>query len=296
MEKRSRHFIVPLLLIFTLLAPALQAKDRGQEAYNEGHYKKALKIWSKDIAKYERRHKAAKCPYYTNAGAVAYRLGKTDLARKYLEAAKYTVSKNATTFDLLAKIYRKIDNLSLEIDALEHYVKEYPNGKDIDPYTKRLFVTYVESENWEKGLKLWPRISGEVHDSLSYQLGLLKIYVGLKDDAKALPLARKVLKKDQKNVTALQFLAKHYFWKAEHAYQAENKAYAKNRTRSQYAHLLKAYKVITVEFKKSLDYFRDLYQLKPTSRNATYLGDIYARLSDKAKAAHYHNLAKKLKK
>lgn len=289
---------LPVLFILfaaIILPYPVQAKDKGQEAYNAGKYELALKIWSKAIAKYERRNKADKCPYYTKAGALAYKLGKIDLAIKYLEAAKYSISKNATTYDLLAKIYKKIDNLSKEIDALEYYVQHYPDGKNITENRKMLFMAYVESENWDKGLKLWPQISSDVQGDISYQTGLLKIYVGLKKDKEALALAHEIIKKDKKNITALQFLGKYYFWLAENSYQEENKAYAANRTNRQYAHLLRAYKIITINFKKSLDYFQELYNLKPTAKTAVYLGDIYARLSDRKKASYYHQMAKKLK-
>ncbi|MBN2614642.1 MAG: hypothetical protein JXR71_03025 [Bacteroidales bacterium] len=289
---------IPLLLIFifsVFITSSVQAKDKGQEAYNAGKYEQALKIWAKEITKYEKRGKAAKCPYYTKAGAVAYRLGKMDLAQRYLESARYSVSKNEKTYDLLVKIYRNIDNLSKEIDALEYYVKHYPDGKDFKAYQKRLFMTYVESENWQDGLNLWPKIASEVNDSLAYETGLLKIYVGLDKDREALPLSLELVKKDRKNIPALDFLGKHYFWLAEHSYQAENKAYEAHRTVAQYNHLLKAYKVITVNFKKSLDYFQMLYKIKPTAKTATFLGDVYARLSDAKNAAYYHAMAKKLK-
>lgn len=291
---KSFPFILILFVSLILIQP-LQAKDRGQEAYNAGKYELALKIWSKAISKYERRNKTEQCPYFTKAGAVAYKLGKMNVARKYLEAARYSVSKNATTYNLLAQIYRKIDNLSKEIDALEYYVKHYPKGKYIDANRKRLFVTYVESENWDKGLKLWPEISSEVQGDITYETGLLKTYVGLKMDKKALLLAQKIIKRDPKNISALSFLGKYFFWLAENSYQAENKAYAANRTNRQYAHLLRAYKVITVNFKKSLYYFQDLYNLKPTAKVAVYLADIYARLSNKKKADYYHKISKKLK-
>ncbi|MBN2639263.1 MAG: tetratricopeptide repeat protein [Bacteroidales bacterium] len=290
--------IFSLLLVFfmsVVLAQPVQAKDKGQDAYNAGNYELALKIWSKEIVKYERRNKVEQCPYYTKAGIAAFKLGKMDLAQKYLEAARYSVSKNETTYNLLAQIYHKIDNLSKEIDALEYYVKNYPNGKNIINNRDRLFLTYVESENWDQGLKLWPNILSDVKTNPEYQTGLLKIYIGLNMDKEAFPLAEDLVKKDRKNIPALQFLGQYYFWLAENSYQAENKAYAANRTNAQYAHLLKVYKVITVNFKKSLDYFQPLYNLKPSAKVAVYLGDVYARLSDKKNADYYHQMAKKLK-
>lgn len=284
-----------LIIVFSSFSPFIKSKDKGQIAYNKGNYSEALKIWSKSIAKYERRHKAAKCKYFTKAGEAALKLGNIDLARKYLEDARYTVSENENTFEYLAQIYRKINNLSLEIDALENYVKKYPNGKYIAANRNRLFMTYVESENWKEALHLWPQITSTVQGKLDYQTGLLKVYEGLKNNKAADKLAAKIMKLEPKNTTALEWMAKKYFWLAENSYRAENKAYKMNQTSQQYIHLLKAYKVITINFKRSLRYFRTLYALAPSAKSATFLEDIYARLSDSKKASYYHSMAKKLK-
>jgi hypothetical protein len=69
------------------------------------------------------------------------------------------------------------------------------------------------------------------------------------------------------------------------------KAYEENKTRKQYARLLKAFKIVTVDFKLSLDYYTRLYKLYPRPEYAKYLGNIYARLSDEKNAKYYHNLA-----
>ncbi len=294
--KRFLSALMIIIIFSSFSYASIKPKDKGLIAYKKGDYKIALAIWSKDIAKYERRNKALKCPYYTKAGEVAYKLGKIDLARKYLEAGRYTPFANQETYILLAKIYRKVNNLSLEITTLEYYVKHFPNGKDIVPFTNRLFETYVESENWQESVDLWPKVSEKVRNEIKYKTGLLKSYIGLKEEKKATALSHEILKSDSKNITALSFLAKKYFWLAENSYQAENKAYKKNPSRTQYAHLLKAYKLITINFKKALYYFRKLYPLKSTYRNALYLGDTYARLSNNQKAKYYHTIAEKLKK
>ncbi len=282
---------------FTLNTSAKgRRKDKAQLAYNQGHYEAALALWNKSIAKYERRHKENQCPFYTKAGMTALKLGKNDEARALFQKAIYSASVSPVAFVELARMYRKIDNLSLEIDALEKYVKRYPAGKDINPMRERLFATYVESENWEDALKLWDKLPRAYRDNVKNKAALLKVNAALENAETCNKLAVEILKSESKNITALDWEAKKYFWRAENRYKAEIKAYNENKTRRQYVELLKAFKVVTVNFKKSLTYFRKLYFLQPTSENALYLGNIYARLESQSKAKYYHYLANKLKK
>lgn len=287
-----------LLLALTFSTQTVFArskKDKGETAFKQGHYKEALEWWSKKIQVFEKRGKTEKCPYYTEAGVAALKLGNYKLARKYLEAARYSVSENATTYDDLAQIYRRINNLSKEMDALDTYVKKFPHGKNIVANRNRLFLDNVEATNWQDVVKMWSRLPDSVQSKIEYKDGLLKAYVGLDQKKEADKLAEELLKVQPKNVTALDWLAKKYFWMAEKSYRAENKAYKENQTRQQYAHLLKAYKVITINFKRSLRYFKVLFPLEHTSKNAVFLSDIYGRLSDKKKAEYYKALAKKLR-
>lgn len=69
-------------------------------------------------------------------------------------------------------------------------------------------------------------------------------------------------------------MAHKYYWKAENRYQAEMKAYNENKTRKQYAELLKAFKIVTNDFKQSLEYYTKLYNLYPKPEYAKYLGNI----------------------
>lgn len=291
-------FTLALILALTFSAQTVFAKskkDKGQIAYEHGNYAEALKIWSKEIAKYEKKDKAVKCPFYTIAGEAALKLGENNLARKYFEEARYTASETADTYNELAHIYRKINNLSKEMDALDSYVKKYPNGKDIVANRNRLFMDNIEATNWQDALNLWTKLPATAQQNMDYRTGLLQAYVGLNDTNVADTLAESLLKVQPKNLPALEWLAQKYFWLAENSYRAENKAYADNQTDQQYAHLLQAYKVITRNYEHALGYFKTLFPMEHTAKNAVFLGDIYGRLSNNKKAAYYQNLAKTLK-
>lgn len=285
------------LIAFSLNASAKRAshKDKAQIAYNQGNYAVALAMWEKSIAKYERRHKEVKCPFYTKAGMAAIKLKKTDEARQLFEKAIHSASVSPVAYVELAKLYRKINNLSLEIFSLENYVKKYPDGGAIIAVRERLFATYVESENWDEALNLWKKLPVQVRNSIAFKTGYLKVNKALKNTEVCDRISSEILRSDPKNVTALDWKAKKYFWLAENRYQAELNAYSRNKTRRQYVELLRVFKVVTVNFKRSLNYFKKLYSLQSTAENANYLGNIYARLNDDAKAKYYHYVADKKK-
>ncbi len=287
--------VAVLVAAFTFQATA-KGRDKAQAAYNRGDYQTALTLWNKTIAKYERRNKGTQCTVYAKAGMAALKLGKEDEARDLFQKAVYSASVSPQAFVELAKLYRKIDNLSLEITTLEKYVKKYPHDKNIVPMRERLFQTYIESENWQEAINLWDKLPESFKNNTADKTGLLKATIALDQKEAAATLAAELLKADPGNITALDYEAKRYFWRGENRYQAEMKAYSKNKTRRQYAHLLEAFKVVTRDFKISLGYFRQLYDRQPTSENARYLGNIYARLDNKPKAKYYQHLADKLKK
>ena len=287
--------VAVLVTAFTFQAAA-KGKDKAQIAFNKGDYQTALNLWNKTIAKYERRNKGTQCTVYGKAAEAALKLGKEAEARDLFQKAVYSASVSPEAFVELARLYRKIDNLSLEITTLEKYVKKYPHDSHIIPMQERLFATYIESENWQEALDLWHKLPETFQDRLASQTALLKANLALNNEKAADTLAPEILKNAPENIVALDYEAKKYFWRAENRYQAEMKAYSKNKTRRQYVHLLQAFKVVTADFKKSLGYFRKLYALQPSSENARYLGNIYARLDNRPKAKYYQNLAEKLKK
>jgi hypothetical protein len=292
--------LLGVLLISGLTAvahPSAKAKkkDKAQVAYNAGDYAKALALWQKTIAKYESRNRQKKCRVYTHAGIAAYHLKQWDVARNLLEKARYTASENAQTFYYLAKVYRQIDNLSLEIDALENYLKKYPGDVYVNAARKRLLATYVESENWELITKLWKQIPAACHDSIFYRDAYLAALGGLQHTHQADSLSALILKNHPSNKTALEWKAEKYYQLGENLYQSEMAAYKKHHTNAQYAHLLKAFEKVTVYFKRSLSYYRKLYRMKPTSFYAKRLGTIYMRLDNKPKGKYYIRMAKQLK-
>ncbi len=270
-----------------------QNREAAEANFNSGNYISALAEYKMVIEVYETNNNETECQEYTNAGISALKTNDAKLAVSYLKKAMNTRFADQNTYYFLAKAYKDIDNLSLELVTLTGYVELFPEGEKIDEVKNRLFYTYIESENFDNALELWP----DIYNGNNEDIELLEAYFVINKEVDNVEIcnetADKLLGIDESNITALTWFGKQYYRKAEDRYREEMKAYEKNRTNKQYRKLLKALDEVTIDFKTSLKYFEKLYKIEPTPENANYLGHIYGRLSDKKKSEYYKKLAKK---
>ena len=268
-------------------------KQSADQFFATGNYGEALSVYKQIIQVYEVNNNSALCPVYTNAAISAINVGESTLGLDYLKKAVNTQFATEETYLSLANVYANNDNLSLEMLALEDVVNKYPESGNIENVKSRLFKIYVESDNYEKALKIWN--NKDVNDI--EDVNILKTYFilnqGIGDDLQCEETAKRMLEVDPENITALSYFGKKYYRKAEDLYQKEMNAYDENKTNKQYKILLNALDQVTADFKKSLGYFTKLYKVDPTPNTANYLSCIYNRLSDKEKAAYYKKLAEK---
>ena len=283
--------VIVSIIIFQSCAVTKLA-DEGQLAYEGENYEAALISWDQLIESTESKGKKAKAPIYYKSGISAFKLDQIDKAQKYLESAKELGYSAPDLYSSLAKIYKTIDNLSKEITALEIYREKYPQGDDINNITARLLETYVESENWDYGIELWPKIEESAKSDIRLLATYLLINKGIDNQEKCDELAAKIIKLDPNNIITLEYYAEKYFWKAENLYVTEMNAYKNKKTSSQYKKLLKALDQVWPNFSKSREYFLTLYKIDPKPEYAQYLGNIYTRYDDKKKAAYYYKRAK----
>lgn len=260
--------------------------------FEAGNYINALHLLEKEIANFEDGDKDVPKYLYANAGNAAFALSDLQKAITHCELAQYHAYVDELMYENMLSHFSEIDNLSKEIMALEAYVKNSPNGLKIEEYQLRLFKKYVESENWELGFQLWPSVERFADENISLIEGYLLINKGLDNSKLSTQLALKLLKSDAKNPIALESLAYKYYWKAENLYQSETAIYNKKKTRTQYAKLIKALDLVTMDFKRSLNYYQRLYKISPEKKYAKLLGNIYARMNDKAKSQFWKNRAK----
>ena len=229
-------FAIASIVLLHLLAGCgsgkqLTQKKLGADSYFIAkNYGEALRSYKEIINTYETNNNSSECQVYTNAGESALNLGETKLAISYLKSASNTKYANELTYYYLAKAYKKIDNLSLEILTLNDYIDLYPQGNNIIDIKKRLFFTYVESDNFDKALEIWPEIVPVDHKSPDLLEAYFKINKELGNTDECSTIGNQLLDIDPYNLTALTWFGKMYYRKAEDRYQKEMKAYDKKKT------------------------------------------------------------------
>jgi len=294
---KLKHLVTGILIVSLfnscgIIGPYSALNKSGEAAYTAGNYEEALNNWEQIISDREGKGKSAKAPVYASAGKAAVQLKKFKKAETYFQKAINLDYNDAELYFGLSKCYRDIDNLSREMTALETYIEKYPAGVDLTSVQSRLFETYVESENWDLANTLWQKFNDAQKADISLMAGYLLVNQALKNDDVCQRLAKRILKAEPKNVIALEYYAKKYFWRAEKLYTKEMKAYEKKKTHKQYAILLKALKKVNKDFKQARDYYEKLYKIAPSKGYAKYLKNTYTRLNNKKKAAYYKKRAK----
>ena len=287
-------FLVILLIVSSCSGTKniTQLSQNAETAFQKGDYETSLNDLKQVIDHYEKAGTQQECPVYAKAAECAMQMGHKDVAEEYLKKDTYTNFVTGDTYLKLAKIYKEQNNLSKQMMALQDYKEKFPDGDKIAEVNKELFGIYVESQNWEPAVKIWPELSDSIRAEEHTMEQYFKVNKALKKDLACDHLATELLKKNEDNTTALEWEAVKYFWQAENLYQTSLKEYNQNKTNKQYRILLKALDVVTADFKKSLGLFQRLYKLDPQPEYAQYLGNIYTRLDDKKKAQYYYDLAK----
>ena len=261
------------------------------DAYQTGDYANALEFAEQIIMKTGEKGKSAEGHIYAIAGKSAYQMEAYDQSRDYLISAREQGYSDEQTIVFQADNYHRIDNLSKEITLMEEYIQKYPGGEYLNTVRTRLFQTCLESENFELAQELWTLLDLQSRTETENLEVYLAINQVLNNDQVCDSIANLILDSNPGHESSLNWYAEKYYWKAENSYQAEMKAYEENKTRKQYAKLLKAFKIVTLDFKQSLEYYTRLYSLYPKQEYAKYLGNIYARLSDEENAKYYHDKA-----
>jgi hypothetical protein len=289
-----------LLLIAGILAISCttggkmgKSKVSANQYYQQGNYQAALMLWESDMALCVKKGMEDDCPAYTPAAYAYMKMGNDQKALELLKKASYSAIVPDSTYLAMADIYNKEDNLSLEMMSLQDYISRFPNGKKAGNVNARLFKIYVESLNWESAENQWANLDEADQKKEMFLQDYFSINKASQKNETCDSLAIVLLKVNANDLDALDWLGKKYYRLAEDSYQSEMQAYESNKTRKQYAILLKALDEITAQFKVSLSYFKQAYQLSPDPRTANYLSHIYNRLDDKDKATYYGKQAEK---
>jgi len=264
----------------------------AEEASLNSDYKMAIEKWNQYISDQKAKELDVEPKAYAELGKAYFQLENYELAESNFEMAEQKGYSDNQMYVMMAQRYRMIDNLSKELSALKFYRDHYPNAKDSSMMRNRLFEAYIESENWKPALETWETMdltSQQEEKNLQYYFDLNK---ELEQNDACDELAQELLVLNPSNETALDWMAKKYYNLAENRYQRAMAAYDKNKTNKQYKMLLNDLDRVTADFKKSLQYFEPLWEMKDGKKYASYLANIYARFDDKKKSQYYKSFIK----
>jgi tetratricopeptide (TPR) repeat protein len=260
-------------------------QNKAEVAYHEGDYATALQHYKKLIEKWNSNHTFEENPYYDKAGHAAFALKQYNMANDYFAHSMHYGTAGVQTYLTLIDYNREINNFSREMTTLKGLIEKFP---DVAPETgahERLFEMYVETGRWQEAAAETKHIGRESDAGLLEQM--LMVYNRIGNNEEEANIARQLLEMDSNNIAALEWQAKKYFEAAEARYNAETEAYEHNKSRRQYAQLLKGYEEAGEDYRKARDIFERLYKQNPERRYAIYLYNIYARFQDEEKANYY---------
>ncbi|MDD3700172.1 MAG: hypothetical protein WCR58_00935 [Bacteroidales bacterium] len=288
---RTLSVLLLLITVFTSCSSLMTSSaDAAKASERTGNYAKALSMWEKQIEQEEKAGTASTTIAYDRAGQAALHLGDTVTAEKHFKMAVYYTTASAETWSFLANYYQFTDQLSPEVMALEGLLENFPQHELTHNSIVRLFTLYYETAQWENAMHLWQQIP-EVHQDIDYLNRWFDINKTLQNTDSCNQIATRMLTLKPDHSKALEWQAVQAYNLGETRYQQEMKAYENNKTHAQYAKLLKGLDQATIDYKKSLKLFEDLYHRYPHKRYALYIGNIYARFGDEAKASKYHTLS-----
>lgn len=282
-----------LILIVTVLFFAscggpkvlVNHKSTAEEAVLAGNYEKAVTAWKSYFNQQFDSGNEVEGAVYAQAAKAAYNAEMYSQATDWFDQARQKDYADAEMYKMMAQIYRGMNNISKELEALEFYVENFES--DNTAVNKRLFQIYYEIDMKDKALATLERIP---NDSIKSEKMIEKVFLLNKkaeNDEVTDSISQVLLEMDPDNVPALEWNALKYYWEAENHYRREMKKYEQNKTGLQYVFLRKELKQVTSNFKKSLNYFEKLWKIDPGKKYAPYMANIHTRFDEPEKSAYY---------
>lgn len=251
----------------------------------------ALGIWKNYLDYKFVRQEAILAEEFAQAAGYAFEAGDIDLTIQWMESALSSGWEEPEAHLILADSYRSKDNLTREMNRLKHLGEQYPDFSSAHAVYGRLFTIYLEVDQ-RQAFQMWNLLSEREKEN-EINLGAYFKYARQSENHELSDsLSTELLRINPKHVPALEWKAEKYFQIAENHYQLEMEKYNKNRNHVQYQFLLNALKVITEEFKQSLEYFEILWEMDQNPRYAAFMSNIYARFNNSDKTNYYRKFVK----
>jgi tetratricopeptide (TPR) repeat protein len=290
---KNRYFIfILVLLVAGCSAPKnlVSFKENAETAENAGNYEEAVEAWKNYFSQFPEMNDLDGS-VYAQAAQTAWRADNAEQAEVWFDQARYRDFASVEMYSTLAEIFRKQDNLSKELSALE-YLNENFEG-EVEGVNSRLFSIYEEIDMTEKALDAWEEMPHEVKNREQNLDKYFEMHRQLGNEEVLDSVSLALLQLNPENINGLEWNATKIYHRAEDRYQREMGKYENNRTRRQYRILLGELDKVTADFKEALGYFEKLWELKPESRKeyAGFMSNIHVRFNDKQKANYYRGFA-----
>jgi len=273
----------------TLKKSSISPSD-ADKALHDKNYSKALSILENLIATYEANGTSDTTLAYEKAGNAASALGDTLKAERYYKMAVYHQTATAPVYVFLANYYKKMDNLSKEVMALEGLAESYPSSAEAEKMYSRLFTYYATTSQWDQAAGIWMKIPQD-QKVLPLLSDWLNVCIKRKDTEAADIAAQEVLTADSQNRSAMLWKAQRFYDKGEARYQQEMADYEKNKTHAQYAKLTKGLEFATADYQSALKLFEKAFKMQSESSVALMISNIYARFGDEANSRKFRRLS-----
>ena len=290
MVKKKYFILLFILLVVGCGAPKnlVSYKENAETADNAGNYTAAVEAWKKYFNQFAEMNDLDGA-VYAQAAQTAYNAGEISQATDWFDQARYRNFASAEMYSTLAEIYRKQDNLSKELSALEYLSKNFEG--EVEGVNRRLFAIYDEIDMTEKALVVWEEMPQKAKNTEQNLEKYFEINRRLGNEEICDSVSLVLLELNPENINGLEWNAPKIYHQTEDRYQREMAKYENNRTRSQYRILLKELDKLTADFKVALGYFEKLWELKPESRKeyAGYMSNIHVRFNDEQKASYYRS-------
>ena len=292
--------IVLSLLIVIFLAMGCSAprvlptyRSDAEKAMQSGNTELAVQSWKKYFEQQATAKAEVQPADFAAAAKAAGAVGQDDQAVQWFDQARFGGYADPEMYQQLASIFRKRDNLSRELTALEYLEAHYPENSGTAAARSRMFSVYLETDNPDKAIETWKKLDPSVQKSEKYLNDYFVLNRKKENKAACDSLASVMLSVNPLNTYALEWNAEKYYWLAENRYQREMEKYNRNKTTRQYQLLVKELELVTADFKKSLVWFDQLWKKDPGEKYAPFMTNIYARFGNPEKADYYKGFIKK---
>ncbi len=286
--------IVSISILMVVLAscgaPKVLVSDKqtAETAVAQGNYSAAVQAWEQYFQKTPIEEVAG--ADFASAAKAAFKSGNPVQAASWFDQARYKNYSDFEMYQTLAEIYRKQQNISKELTALEFIKAHFPEQSN--KINARLFEIYNEIDELQKALNIWAEMDKAEKSQESNLLNYFQLKKSLNDTLVCDSVSKVLLKLNPNQVDALEWNASKYYWMGENRYQRETEKYNQHKTNKQYKILLKELDQSTADFKKALTYLEKLWKIEQGKKYAGYFANIYARFGDEKKSAFYEKYLK----